>query len=82
MTAPFNLGREAALADKPHTDCPIPKPEGPAKGDNYPGDWANWMSGWILQRGYMGLDSFEACTELHAFIRAGLKLPPQHPQPK
>lgn len=68
MTVPFNQGREAARAGQPHTDCPIQKPEAPAQGEYYPGDWANWMQGWATQRGIMGQDATEARQELTDFI--------------
>lgn len=65
---PHAQGCAAAKEGQPHTACPFPKPDRSATGDDYPGDWANWMGGWIVQRGYMGQDAKEACIELHAFM--------------
>ena len=69
MTAPFNAGRAAARAGHPHDhESRPPKPDGPATGEHYPGPWANWMQGWILERSYMKQDATEACIEVCDFL--------------
>lgn len=64
MITPFNQGRAAARAGELFGVCPIPKPDRPEGGDNYPGDWVCWMHGWINQRSMM-MDTPDPDPELH-----------------
>ena len=72
--APSAQGREAAKAGLPHTACPFPKPDRPVTmGEEYPGPWADWMSGWLWMRAATGHDDAEARAERHDFIASGLR---------
>lgn len=54
MTSPFNAGYFAAKAGLPSSDCPHLMPDHTSKGDDYPGDWVNWMSGWCAFMEFKG----------------------------
>lgn len=73
---PHHAGGAAARDGLPHTDCPIPKPAAPATGEDYPGDWANWMAGWINARSIMGQDAHEARIELCNFMAPAIGAQP------
>ena len=66
-------GQAAARAGLPHTDNPHPKPEAPATGDLYPGDWANWLGGWITARSSAKQDCVEACKDLCEFMAPAIR---------
>jgi len=70
---PYLQGQDVARAGRPYTDCPFPKPELPSQGERYPGDWANWISGWLFVRNNTGHLEAEVRAELHALIMDGLR---------
>ena len=67
-------GQAAARDGLPHTACPHPKPSMTSNGEHYPGPWECWMSGWIVQRGWMNLDYEEARAELYDHMTPALKV--------
>ena len=73
MTPPFKAGEEAARAGEKPSANPFPKPAAPAPGDDYPGDWANWLSGWCWGAERTGRITVSERGELHKFTMKGVQ---------
>ena len=73
MTPPFKAGEEAARAGEKASANPFPRPEAPALGDDYPGDWANWLSGWCWGAERTGRSTVCERGELHRFRMKGVQ---------
>ena len=73
MAPPFKAGEEAARAGEKASANPFPKPEAPATGDDYPGDWANWLSGWCWGAERTGRSTVCERGELHTFKMKGVQ---------
>jgi|GEM_PF-4704262 len=73
MPPPFKAGEAAARAGEPSSANPFPKPQALATGDDYPGPWANWLSGWCWGAERTGRNTVIERGELHTLKMKGVQ---------
>lgn len=71
-TGVFQSGWKAAQSGLPSIVCPYEKPAKLPSGDAYPGDWANWLSGWCLWTEAAKGDATKERAELFAAVKFAL----------
>ena len=72
-SAPFGQGYISARRGVPSSANPFPKPDKLPTGEDYPGDWHNWLSGWCVSTEYARRDVSKERAELCAMTQEALK---------